>query len=165
MEDIRANYAGLYGVEELSERLGVSKSHLVRMFTAALGIPPGRYLTKVRVEAAMRLLLHREYTLGQLPLPGVQKRNRPLPRAVAGYGRSVPPPRPLPRGEPARAGALHLNQFFLSGSAVSRARFFAVYILSSASFTASLIFLRAVSNSVQPTDTRGRMGIPARQCP
>ena len=63
MEDIRANYVGLYGVEELSERLGVSKSHLVRMFTAALGIPPGRYLTKVRVEAAMRLLLHREYTL------------------------------------------------------------------------------------------------------
>ena len=41
--DIRANYAGLYGVEELSERLGVSKSHLVRTFTAALGIPPGRY--------------------------------------------------------------------------------------------------------------------------
>ena len=63
MEDIRANYVGLYGVEELSERLGVSKSHLVRTFTAALGIPPGRYLTKVRVEAAMRLLLHREYTL------------------------------------------------------------------------------------------------------
>ena len=28
IEDIRANYAGLYGVEELSERLGVSKSHL-----------------------------------------------------------------------------------------------------------------------------------------
>lgn len=63
MEDIRANYADLYGVEELSERLGVSKSHLVRTFTAALGMPPGRYLTKVRVEAAMRLLLHREYTL------------------------------------------------------------------------------------------------------
>ena len=63
IEDIRQNYAGLYGVEELSERLGVSKSHLVRTFTAALGIPPGRYLTRVRVEAAQRLLLHREYTL------------------------------------------------------------------------------------------------------
>ena len=50
-------------MEELSERLGVSKSHLVRTFTAALGIPPGRYLTRVRVEAAQRLLLHREYTL------------------------------------------------------------------------------------------------------
>ena len=63
IEDIRKNYAGLYGVEELSERLGVSKSHLVRAFTAALGISPGRYLTNVRIEAAMRLLLHREYTL------------------------------------------------------------------------------------------------------
>ena len=63
IEDIRANYAGLYGVEELSERLGVSKSHLVRAFPAALGVSPGRYLTSVRIEAAMRLLLHREYTL------------------------------------------------------------------------------------------------------
>ena len=63
IEDIRANYAGLYGVEELSERLGVSKSHLVRTFTAAIGVPPGRYLTTVRIEAAQRLLLHREYTL------------------------------------------------------------------------------------------------------
>ena len=61
--DIRENYAGLYGVEELSERLGVSKSHPVRTFTAAVGVPPGRYLTTVRIEAAMRLLLHREYTL------------------------------------------------------------------------------------------------------
>ena len=71
IEDIRQNYAGLYGVEELSERLGVSKSHLVRTFTAAVGVPPGRYLTTVRIEAAMRLLLHREYTLdviASLPL-------------------------------------------------------------------------------------------------
>ena len=63
IEDIRRNYAGLYGVEELSERLGVSKSHLVRTFTAAIGVPPGKYLTTVRIEAAQRLLLHREYTL------------------------------------------------------------------------------------------------------
>lgn len=63
MEDIRQNYAGLYGVEELSERLGVSKSHLVRAFTHAVGVSPGRYLTRVRIEAAMRLLQHREYTL------------------------------------------------------------------------------------------------------
>ncbi len=63
IEDIRENYAGLYGVEELSERLGVSKSHLVRTFTASVGVSPGHYLTRVRIEAAMRLLLHREYTL------------------------------------------------------------------------------------------------------
>ena len=41
MEDIRQNYAGLYGVEELSERLCVSKSHLVRAFTHAVGALPG----------------------------------------------------------------------------------------------------------------------------
>ena len=176
MEDIRANYAGLYGVEELSERLGVSKSHLVRMFTAALGIPPGRYLTKVRVEAAMRLLLHREYTLDVIAsLCGFSGANylcrvfkketghSPAQwRAMAGQSLR---PGLSPEESQREQELLHLNQFFLSGSAVSRARFFAVYILSSASFTASLIFLRAVSNSVQPTDTRGRMGIPARKCP
>lgn len=60
---IRENYAGLYGVEELSEALGVSKSHLVRSFSAAMGMPPGQYLTRVRVDAAKQLLVHREYSL------------------------------------------------------------------------------------------------------
>ena len=39
------------------------KAILVRTFTAAVGVPPGKYLTTVRIEAAQRLLLHREYTL------------------------------------------------------------------------------------------------------
>lgn len=60
---IRQNYAGLYGVEELSESLGVSKCHLVRVFSAAMGMPPGQYLTEVRIEAAKQLLTHREYPL------------------------------------------------------------------------------------------------------
>lgn len=60
---IRQNYAGLYGVEELSTQLGVSKSHLVRVFSAAMGQSPGQYLTQVRIEAAKALLAHREYTL------------------------------------------------------------------------------------------------------
>ncbi len=63
VEDIQKNYGGLYGVEELSERLGVSKSHLVRVFHAAMAVSPGRYLTQVRLDAAQRLLLHREYSL------------------------------------------------------------------------------------------------------
>ena len=60
---MRQNYAGLYGVEELSTQLNVSKSHLVRTFSAAMGVSPGRYLTQVRTEAAKQLLLHREYSL------------------------------------------------------------------------------------------------------
>lgn len=60
---MQQNYAGLYGVEELSAQLGVSKSHLIRVFRAAMGMPPGQYLTAVRIEAAKRLLAHREYPL------------------------------------------------------------------------------------------------------
>lgn len=60
---IRQNYAGLYGVEELSAQLGVSKNHLVRVFSAELGMPPGQYLTRVRVDAVKQLLAHRDYPL------------------------------------------------------------------------------------------------------
>ena len=60
---IRQHYGELYGVEELSESLGVSKCHLVRAFSAAMGMPPGQYLTQVRLEAAKQLLMHREYPL------------------------------------------------------------------------------------------------------
>lgn len=60
---MREHYATLYGVEELADQLGVSKSHLIRQFSAAVGIPPGQYLTQVRLSAAKELLLCREYTL------------------------------------------------------------------------------------------------------
>ena len=39
---IRQNYMALYGVEELSEQLGVTKSHLVRVFKQEMGVPPGK---------------------------------------------------------------------------------------------------------------------------
>jgi len=60
---IREHFMELYGVDELASQLGVSKSHLVRSFSAAVGLTPGRYLTKVRVEAVKTLLLRRDYTL------------------------------------------------------------------------------------------------------
>ena len=63
VQAIRDNYMGLYGVEELSEHLGISKCHLVRLFSAEMGVPPGRYLTQTRIEAAKLLLAEREYNL------------------------------------------------------------------------------------------------------
>ena len=60
---IRKEYASLYGVEELSRQLGVSTSHLVRMFSAEIGMPPGKYLTRVRIDAAKELLARGEYSL------------------------------------------------------------------------------------------------------
>lgn len=63
---IRDNYMGLYGVEELSRQLGVSKCHLVRTFSAEMGVSPGKYLTTTRIEAAKLLLLEREYSLDMI---------------------------------------------------------------------------------------------------
>ena len=63
---IRQNYMALYGVEELSEQLGVTKSHLVRVFRQEIGIPPGKYLTNVRIEAVKTLLLGGEYNLDMI---------------------------------------------------------------------------------------------------
>lgn len=63
VSEMQTNYAHLYGIDELSEQLGVSKSHFVRAFHAALGISPGKYLTNIRIEAVKQLLLHREYNL------------------------------------------------------------------------------------------------------
>lgn len=60
---IRREYASLYGVEELSRQLGVSKGHLVRAFSAEIGTPPGKYLTRVRIDAAKELLSREEYSL------------------------------------------------------------------------------------------------------
>ena len=62
-QEIREHYAEVYGVDELAAQLGVSKGHLIRSFSAAMGMPPGRYLSAVRLDAAKRLLLHREYSL------------------------------------------------------------------------------------------------------
>ena len=59
---IRERYGSLYGVEELADALGVSKSHLVRVFHQTMGVTPGRYLTDTRIEAA-RQLLARGHTL------------------------------------------------------------------------------------------------------
>ncbi len=63
VEAIRDNYMALYGVEELDAQLGVSKCHLVRVFSSEMGMPPGRFLTSVRIEAAKLLLAEREYSL------------------------------------------------------------------------------------------------------
>ena len=60
---MREDYATLYGVEDISEALGVSKCHLIRAFSAAVGVSPGQYLTAVRLSAAKELLLTGEYTL------------------------------------------------------------------------------------------------------
>jgi transcriptional regulator GlxA family with amidase domain len=53
---IEEQYAFLLGIDDLADQLEVSKPHLIRTFTAATGISPGRYLTYIRISHAKYML-------------------------------------------------------------------------------------------------------------
>lgn len=54
---IKSDYATLGGISEIAERLGVTQSYLSRIFTEQTGTNPILYLTKVRLQNAMNLLV------------------------------------------------------------------------------------------------------------
>lgn len=56
-EYIDNNYDKLIGLEEICEKVGVSKYYLCREFLKGIGLTPGNYLLKVRIQAAAKLLL------------------------------------------------------------------------------------------------------------
>lgn len=53
---IEAHYHAMIGQEELAERLGLSKFHLLRTFAKYVGVTPNEYLNRVRIERAVDLL-------------------------------------------------------------------------------------------------------------
>lgn len=55
-ELIELEFPMLAGVDDLADRLGVSKCHLIRSFTAERGISPGRYLIATRLQAVKSYL-------------------------------------------------------------------------------------------------------------
>jgi transcriptional regulator GlxA family with amidase domain len=53
---ILANPAADLSLTALAERMNMSQRHFARVFTAEFGLSPGRYVEKVRLETARRLL-------------------------------------------------------------------------------------------------------------
>lgn len=53
---IQEQFAHLSGINELAELLEVSPAHLIRQFTRSVGMTPGKFLTRVRIEHAKLLL-------------------------------------------------------------------------------------------------------------
>lgn len=53
---IRKDYAFLDGIGELADRLEVSQEYLTRSFCHYIGITPGKYLNRIRIENACQLL-------------------------------------------------------------------------------------------------------------
>lgn len=60
---IQAEFPFLAGLDDLAERLEVSKAHLSRCFVKTTGISPGKYITRVRIEYAKLLLRNRDVTI------------------------------------------------------------------------------------------------------
>lgn len=60
---IREEFAFLTGVDDLASRMGVSKSYLIRIFSAETGVTPGHFLQNTRLEYAALLLRGREYSI------------------------------------------------------------------------------------------------------
>lgn len=61
-------YNTLEGVDEVAKRLGISQEHLTRSFKTEQGIPPVRYLTNLRIQAAMNDLLDTEDLIQDIAL-------------------------------------------------------------------------------------------------
>lgn len=55
-------------MDALAEVAGMSKYHFSRLFKAAVGVPPYRYVVQQRVEAAQLLLLRTDLTVTQIAL-------------------------------------------------------------------------------------------------
>lgn len=64
---IESNFSFLEGIDHLTELLAITKPHLIRTFTACVGISPGQYLTQVRLYHAKYLLA----TLPEIPLDAI----------------------------------------------------------------------------------------------
>lgn len=57
LETMDNNYARLDSIQVLADTLGVSLSHFTREFTKETGINPIKYLTSIRLQNAMQLLI------------------------------------------------------------------------------------------------------------
>ncbi|MBB3128815.1 AraC-like DNA-binding protein [Paenibacillus rhizosphaerae] len=65
-EYMDVNYRSMISLDQLSDRLGWSKYHLLRTFAAAVGQTPSEYLNRVRIEQAMRLLRQTDMSVEQI---------------------------------------------------------------------------------------------------
>lgn len=63
---IEARYDKMISLDQLADSLAVSKYHLLRTFTAAVGASPNDYLNRIRIEQAMRLLRHTDLSVEQI---------------------------------------------------------------------------------------------------
>lgn len=60
------DFCTLYGVEELAQRLSVTKHHLIRVFSSCVGMPPLQYITSLRIERTKDLLVSSSKSISEI---------------------------------------------------------------------------------------------------
>jgi AraC-like DNA-binding protein len=68
IELMENSFAVLNGINDISNKLGISLSHLTREFTKETGVNPIRYLTNIRLQNAMHLLQDTELSVNEIAL-------------------------------------------------------------------------------------------------
>lgn len=63
---MKSNYSLQINLEEMSQRIGVTYSHLTRQFCKEQGISPVQFLTHLRLEQGMKLLLNTDLSLEKI---------------------------------------------------------------------------------------------------
>lgn len=66
MEWMKNHYSQQINLEDMSAQIGVSYSHLSRQFFKEQGVTPIEYLTHIRLERSMQLLLNTDLTIEQI---------------------------------------------------------------------------------------------------
>lgn len=66
MQFIQFNYADDIGIDDIAKAVGISRSHLYRMFIQHTGISPVEYLMRFRVNEACYLLKDQRLTVGEV---------------------------------------------------------------------------------------------------
>jgi AraC-like DNA-binding protein len=66
IEYMENDYAKLDGIKSIADQLGISLSHLTREFTKETGINPIKYLTNIRMQNAMQLLINTDLSINEI---------------------------------------------------------------------------------------------------
>ncbi|MDO5783766.1 MAG: AraC family transcriptional regulator [Eubacteriales bacterium] len=60
---MQEEFAQIYGVDEVAERLGITAAYLTRLFSKNVGMPPGRFLRLQKIACAKKLLTQPDMTV------------------------------------------------------------------------------------------------------
>ncbi len=63
---MQEEFATIYGIQDIADRLELSEGHFIRLFSQTMGVTPGQYLTKLKIEFSKKLLADPSLSVGMV---------------------------------------------------------------------------------------------------